>query len=163
MAKELSAKWNVRFMGLARFVAGWSQDPSTQVGAVIVDDRKNVCGIGYNGFPRGVADTEERYQDRETKYALIVHSEANAILNAERPVRGGILFCTKFPCTSCAKLIIQAGIHRVITPEPSETNASDVRWAKDMRTSLDMLVEAGVIARYLTSEGLRLPWVPASH
>lgn len=159
---ETRTDWNTRFMALAEFVATWSKDPSTQVGAVIIDERRNVCGLGYNGFPRGVEDTAERYQDRETKYAMIVHSEANAILNAERSVRGGVLYCTKFPCTACAKLIIQAGIKRVITPEISETNAMDIRWAKDTLISQLMLFEAGVITRYLVDGELRLPKVPST-
>lgn len=156
MAEE-SGKWSTRFMHLAEHIATWSKDPSTQVGAVIIDERRNVCGLGYNGFPRGVEDTEERYTDRETKYAMIVHSEANAILNAERSVRGGVLFTTKFPCSACAKLIIQAGIKRVITNEPSEANAMDARWAKDCMIARIMLFEAGVIVRYLVGGVLVLP------
>ena len=52
--------WNKRFLDLAGHVAGWSKDPSTKVGAVIVNDDKQVLGLGYNGFPRGVHDCEER-------------------------------------------------------------------------------------------------------
>src|SRR4030095_6132808 len=94
----LSNKWHIRFMELARHVATWSRDPSTQTGSVIVDpETKRVRSMGYNGFPRGVKDTEERYADRPTKYKMIVHCEANALMNADLSVRGCILYTTKFP------------------------------------------------------------------
>ena len=73
--------WDKRFLDLAEHVAGWSKDPSTQVGCVIVNDKRVVVGLGYNGFPRGVEDTPERLNDRPTKYLMVQHAEVNAILN----------------------------------------------------------------------------------
>jgi dCMP deaminase len=119
-------------------VAGWSKDPSTKVGAVIVDPRRVVRGMGYNGFPRGVCDTPERYADRPTKYKLVVHAEANAILNATGDVRGCVLYCTWHPCSACAALIAQAGIAEVRCPAP------DPRWAEDGAFARMILDEAGV-------------------
>ena len=82
-------KWNQRFLNLAKHVSSWSKDPSTKVGAVIADpETKIVVGMGYNGFPRFVDDTEERYNDRPTKYKFVVHAELNAILNSNKSVRG---------------------------------------------------------------------------
>ena len=75
-------KWVKRFFRLANEVATWSKDPSTKVGAVIVGENKQIISQGYNGFPRGVDDTEERYNNREIKYKMVVHAEMNAILNA---------------------------------------------------------------------------------
>ena len=106
-------KWPRRFLKLAQEVATWSKDPNTKVGAVIVDERNRIVGLGYNGFPRGVADSPALYSDRESKLSLVVHAEANAILNSNRVVSGCHLYTSLPPCNECAKLIIQAGISRV--------------------------------------------------
>jgi dCMP deaminase len=107
--------WNQRFMDLAHHVAGWSKDPSTQVGAVIVNDKKQVLSLGYNGFPRGVFDCKERYNDRPTKLKFVAHAERNALDNAYVNVDGATLYSTLYPCSECAKGIIQRGIKRVVT------------------------------------------------
>ena len=137
--------WDLRFLELARHVAGWSKDPSTKVGAVIVDSRRRVLGLGYNGFPRGVEDTPERLDHRPTKYSLVVHAEVNAILNAGRPVEGATLYGTLFCCNECAKVIIQAGIRRVVTP-PFVTNG---RWDSPHAIAESMLREAGVTVGFI--------------
>lgn len=133
-------KWDRRFIELAKHVSTWSKDPSTKVGAVIVDDAHRVVGLGYNGFPRGINDTPERYADREIKYQMVVHAEANAILNAIIPVDGCTLYCTFFPCPECAKLIIQAGIKTVV----AIINPADERWLKPRLSAESMLREANV-------------------
>lgn len=112
--QNVFSKWDIRFLQKAEQAASWSKDPSTKVGAIIVDDLKRVIGLGYNGFPRGVEDTPERYGDRPLKYEMVVHAEANAILNAIAPVRGQTMYCTNMPCPRCAGLIIQAGVKKVI-------------------------------------------------
>jgi dCMP deaminase len=136
--------WTKFFMGMAQYVATASKDPSTKTGAVIVDRERRVVSIGYNGFPRGVEDTPERYNDRPLKYKLIVHCEENAILNAPLGVRGCVLFSTKFPCSECAKVIIQSGI-RYVVHAAHGTNASDAAWAEDARISNMALREAGLL------------------
>lgn len=133
-------EWNERFFELARHIATWSKDPNTKVGAVIVNHDRVPVGMGFNGFPRGVKDDEDRYSLRPTKHALVVHSEVNAILNAVVSVRGLMLFTTKYPCSNCTKSIIQAGIDRIYTIRPSE----DEPWATDAKWSNLMLTEAGV-------------------
>jgi dCMP deaminase len=139
--------WDLRFMEQAALVATWSKDPSTKCGAIIVDHYRRVLGQGFNGFPRGVVDSAERYVDRPTKYAMIVHSEANAILNARGDVLGCLIYTTKFPCSGCTKLIIQAGLLQVICPVQDPANPSDQRWAEDAAISRLMLGEAGVTIR----------------
>jgi dCMP deaminase len=109
-------KWHKRFMDLAEHVAQWSKDPSTKVGAVLVNYNRIVIGVGYNGFPRGVEDTEERYADRPTKYALVVHAEMNAIANATESVKGSTLYVTLAPCNECMKMIAQHGITTIFSP-----------------------------------------------
>ena len=76
----MSEKWDKRFLALAEHIARWSKDPSTKIGAVIVDPNKRVVSLGYNCFPRGVEDSEERLENREVKYKIIVHCERNALL-----------------------------------------------------------------------------------
>ncbi len=114
--EELTA-WDTKMMGLAEHVAQWSKDPSTKVGAVLVDPCFRVVSVGYNGFPRNVEDTTERYNDRETKYGFVVHAEINAILNAVDISRARSIYTTLFPCRECAKAIIQAGIREVFYKE----------------------------------------------
>src|SRR5664280_2545750 len=89
-ANEL--KWHIRFLDLAKHIAQWSKDPKTKVGAVIVDEDNIILGIGYNGFPRGVQDYSERYNDRDTKLKYVVHAELNAILNTNRSVKDATIY-----------------------------------------------------------------------
>lgn len=132
-------EWHFRFLAFSAMVASWSKDPSTKVGAAIVDGKRRILGTGYNGFPRGVLDSQERYSDRPTKYAMTVHAEANAILNAVREVESATIYCTHAPCSDCAKLIIQSGLSRVVCP------AGDLAgWGESQKTARVMLVEAGV-------------------
>lgn len=109
------ADWNQRFLDLSFHVAGWSKDPSTQVGAVIVNEHKQVLSMGYNGFPRGVSDSPIRYADRDTKLMFVAHAERNALDNAHMDVRGATLYSTLCPCNECAKSIIQRGIRKVVS------------------------------------------------
>lgn len=136
----MNADWDKRFIGLAVHVACWSKDPSTKVGAVIVNDKKQVLAMGYNGFPRGVHDHEERYADRAIKLQLVAHAERNALDNAFADVEGATLYSTLYPCTDCAKGIIQRGIKKVVTPK-----YEDGRYRHfNFETSAIMFQEAGV-------------------
>lgn len=133
-------KWDDRFLGLARFVASWSKDPSTQVGAVIVDRDKRVVSVGYNGFPKGVDDNPELYNDREYKYEHIVHGEVNAILFAGRDLSGHTLYTVPFmPCSRCAAMIIQTGIIRVVAPL-----SDNPRWKESFERTTTLFKNAGV-------------------
>src|ERR1700722_18183411 len=88
-------RWDRHFIDMALLCASMSKDPRTRVGAVIVGPDLEVRSTGFNGFPRGVADTPERLQDKSTKLRLIVHAEVNAILNAARagiPLKGCTLY-----------------------------------------------------------------------
>ena len=116
--REDVLNWDEYFMGLAHLSALRSKDPSTQVGAAIVDENHRVVSVGYNGFPKG-CDDEIFPWDREgdvlnTKYAFVVHAELNAILSSKWPVNGCTIYVSLFPCNECAKAIIQSGINRVV-------------------------------------------------
>jgi len=110
--------WDECFMRMARLIALRSKDPNSQNGAVVVDQRNVVVGLGYNGWPRGIKAGElpwEREGDwLETKYPYVCHAEENAIYNANARTHGCKLYCTMFPCNECAKTIIQNGIVEVI-------------------------------------------------
>ena len=133
-------KWDRRYLELARHVSTWSKDPSTQTGAVLVSPENFVAALGYNGFPRGVEDSEARLNDRETKYKLIVHCERNAILAAKRDLTGFTLYTWPFmSCAVCAGMVIQAGITRAVA------NFNDnPRWQADFELTKQMFHEAGV-------------------
>ena len=106
-------KWNKRFLDIAKTVAGWSKDPSTQVGAVAVSDARAILTTGYNGIPRNVADFPERYE-RPAKYRFVCHAEQNLVAHAARSVLdGATIYVTHAPCCDCAKLLINAGVRRI--------------------------------------------------
>jgi len=143
-------KWDYRFIELAKHVSSWSKDPSTKVGAVIVDKHNIVRGMGYNGFPRGVKDTSERYADRETKYRFVVHAELNAIMNATGSVRECRIYVwptlmVPSVCPECCKAVIQSGIEEVVGLQ-GETQE---RWQEMAHISETMLREAGLRIRMI--------------
>ena len=112
--------WDETFMLMAGIIAQRSKDPNTQAGTCIVDENNVIVGLGYNGFPRGCSDDslpwrrDREYKLSETKYAYVVHSEVNAIYNANKPVKNCKLYCVLFPCNECSKTIIQSGIKEII-------------------------------------------------
>ena len=111
--------WDEYFMGVALLAAQRSKDPNTQVGACIVDGQNRILSTGYNGFPHGCSDDEFPWNRDEslgeTKYQFVVHAELNAILNSRgKSLAGSKVYVALFPCTECAKAIIQAGISEVV-------------------------------------------------
>lgn len=138
----MSGKWHLRFLDLATHVAQWSKDPSTKVGCVLVNDTRQVVGMGYNGFPRGVADGADRYADRSIKYPMVVHAEANAILNAVGSTKGTLAYVTHHPCADCMGLLIQAGVRGVFTHRPEPGLAE--RFCDSFKITRTMAEEAGV-------------------
>ena len=132
-------KWDLRFLEMARNAASWSKDPSTKVGAIIVDDDKRVISVGYNGFPKGVRD-DERLAERQEKYKIIVHAERNALLFANTNVKNCHIYTYPFlPCSVCAGMIIQAGIKRVVS-----VKNNNLRWQQDFKVSRKMFQEAEI-------------------
>jgi len=141
MSKIITSEqeWDFRFLELAASISKWSKDPSTKVGAVISDENNRVVSVGYNGFPKEIRD-DSRLHDREMKYQIVVHAEINALLFAERSVKGCTLYTWPFmPCSRCASAIIQAGISRVVSVENKEP-----RWADSFRLAHDMFTEARI-------------------
>ena len=117
--RESRISWDECFMQMAHIMAERSKDPSTQAGAIVVDQNNVIVGAGYNGFPRGVEDEDNLPWEREgdfaeTKYPYVCHAEENAIYNANGSTKDCKIYCTLFPCNECAKTIIQTGVKEVI-------------------------------------------------
>lgn len=147
MKRQDAISWDEYFMGLAHLSALRSKDPSTQVGAVIVNEHKKIVGIGYNGLPTGLSDDEFPWQRegdfQESKYAYVVHAELNAILNATQKLQGCSLYVSLFPCNECAKSIIQSGISEVVYEDDKYADTDSVMVSKKM------LLQSGVSLRQL--------------
>jgi len=134
-----SYKWDKRFLDLAKLVAGWSKDPSTQVGAVITDYNNRIISLGYNGLPMGLIDND-RLNERELKYKIIIHAECNALMFAKTELTGCTIYTYPFmPCPKCASMIAQAGILRVV----SYDNMPE-RWKSDFIVSQDVFKECDI-------------------
>ncbi|MEL7646673.1 MAG: dCMP deaminase family protein [Sedimentibacter sp.] len=133
--------WDDYFMGLALLSAKRSKDPSSQVGACIVDSRTNrILSVGYNGFPRYCSDDEYPWsregESMDTKYFYVVHAELNAILNSRGAnLEGSRIYTTLFPCNECAKAIIQSGIKEIVYLSDKYEDTDIVKASKRMLTS----------------------------
>lgn len=135
-------------MSVADLVATWSKDRSTKVGCVIVGTASQVLSLGYNGFPRLVDDDVEERHERPAKYFYAEHAERNSVYNAARTgvsLVGSTLYCTLFPCSDCARAIIQSGVSTVVTLKPVfDTEKWNASWA----CALEMLRETHVHLRW---------------
>lgn len=134
--------WDQYFMGIAHLSSFRSKDPSTQVGACIVNPNKRIVGIGYNGLPKGCEDDvfpwarEGEFLD--TKYPYVVHAELNAILNSTVNLENCRIYVSLFPCNECAKAIIQSGISEIVYEDDKYHHT------KETTASRKMLEAAGV-------------------
>ena len=120
--------WDEYFMGIAMLSAYRSKDPSTQVGACIVNDRNRIMSVGYNGFPSGCDDDEFPWEREgsafNTKYAYVCHASGD--------LRGCRGYVAIFPCNECAKAIIQSGIKEVVYISDKYRDTDSVRASKRM-------------------------------
>jgi dCMP deaminase len=140
--------WDDYFMAVALLSAQRSKDPSTQVGACIVNRQKRIVGVGYNGFPTGCSDDTLPWRREgdflETKYPYVCHAELNAVLNSvPGNLTGCCIYTALFPCNECAKVIIQAGIREVVYLSDKYADTDSVR------ASRHMFDQAGVVCRRL--------------
>jgi dCMP deaminase len=148
MKRQDYISWDEYFMGIALLSAKRSKDPSTQVGACIVNQYNKIVGIGYNGFPIGCDDDSLPWDkasenQNETKYPYVVHAEANAILNSTKDLHGARIYVALFPCNECTKLIIQSGVKEIIYLSDKYRDTDSVK------ASRKMLELAGVSTRQL--------------
>ena len=144
----MADKWDARFVALAKEIAGWAScyKENRKIGCVIVKN-KRIMTTGYNGAPAGVMTCVERGECLREKLGIpsgtqheicyATHAEQNAIIQAAKlgvSIDGATLYCTHQPCVICAKMIVNAGITRVVYVEgyPDEF-------------SVQMLTEGGVM------------------
>ena len=149
------SKWDRRFLRIAEEVRLWSKDPGTKVGCVLVNERR-IISTGYNGFPQTISDDLERYIDRDFKLSITVHAEKNAILNAAKngtKVEGSTLYVTFPPCSQCASAVIQAGVAKVVCPDPA---SAPERWRNNFIAANNLFYEAGVTVLYYSDADLCL-------
>ena len=150
----ITEKWDRRYLELAKYISTWSRDPSTKVGAILVNYEVGREFIGYNGFPRGVKDEEDRYANRELKYKLVVHAEINVILKAGQLAKGSTLYV--YPsfamppiCNECCKLAIQSGVKEIVGYNADPDDPRVKRWKDSIDISRTMCEEAGITWRGL--------------
>lgn len=133
--------WDEYFMGIALLSSQRSKDPHTQVGACIVSTGAQgapenvILSTGYNGLPRGCSDDAFPWAREgsayDTKYSYVMCAELNAIVGAQgRNLNGAKIYVTLFPCSNCAKAIIQAGIKEVVYLDDKYAGQDSVRASK---------------------------------
>lgn len=141
--------WNEYFISIAEAARQKSKDPSSKIGAVLVGKDHEILTTGYNGFPRGIDETDQTRWERPIKYAYVCHAERNCIDNCARNgirTKGSTLYLLGFgpptvPCVECTKTIIQAGIKEVCG---KAYKPADESWIKDLKFSHNLLIEAGI-------------------
>ena len=147
-----SIKWRNNYLSLAKNISTWSRDPSRKIGAVVVGSKGQILAQGFNGFPRGIDDTEDRLNDRETKYKYVVHAEMNAIFNAclnGTSLDGSTMFVYGLPvCSECAKGIIQVGIKHIAFLVEDDIPPI---WTESWDRSRALFEEAGVTYEWVNN------------
>ena len=139
MIDEKQLFWDIRFAQLAKLVSLWSKDPSTKVGSVIVRPDKTIASVGYNGFPKGIPDNPDWYDNRDIKYKVVKHAEENDILFSQQSLVDHTLYVYPLPpCSSCAGDIIQRGIKRVVAvvPPAQQSRMSDPNFGFDLTATM---------------------------
>lgn len=137
--------WDKRYLDMAQHISLWSKDPSTKVGAVIVDKDFRPVSFGVNGLPQKIKEEAILLDDRETKYKTIIHAEVNAILFAKTDLSNCTIYTWPFqPCSRCASVIIQSGITRIVT-----CKSDNERWKDDFDLSLNLLNQANIVVDFL--------------
>mgnify|MGYP006420646733 CR=1 FL=1 len=117
MSIMIDEKWIDRFLSLATDISGWSKDPSTKVGAVLINKNKKIIGAGYNGLSSQYDDKTEKeiLNDRDKKISRIIHAEENCLINTDRNISpDDVMFITHQPCVKCVNMLSQKGVRNVI-------------------------------------------------
>lgn len=145
--------WDEYFIRLAHQVSTKSKDPSTKVGCVLVGPENQILSTGFNGFPRGVDESDLTRWERPIKYAYVEHAERNAVYNAARHgivLRGARAYLNwePVPCIDCSKALAQSGIIEIVGPNRDFTKSYD--W--NMEVSRIILSESGVTMRVVNMQ-----------
>lgn len=109
--------WDNYFLDIAETVAKKSKDPSSKMGCVIVDQKKRVVSLGYNGMVQGADESKMTLSERPMKYYFAIHSEMNAVIYAHQDLTGCTIYNRVATCENCLKYCLQAGIRRFVYRE----------------------------------------------
>lgn len=143
----MTERWIKYFFNIAKVVASQSKDPSKKVGAVLVDEDKQIISCGFNGFPSGYPEPDERYLNKSFKLSRVCHAEMNAVMSAVKrgvSTNNSSIFVTPlFTCSNCAKHLIQAGVKNVYCYIPADIEISD-KWWEDFAVSKELYDCCGV-------------------
>jgi dCMP deaminase len=143
--------WTEYFLEIAEVVKLKSKDQSTQIGAVVVGEGRNVLSTGYNSFPRGLDDSLQERQERPEKYFWMEHAERNAIYNAALEgvsLKNSTIYLTSgLPCMDCARGIVNSGI-KIVWCKKVCTTKNKEKWEESQKKSLQLLNECGVEVCY---------------
>ncbi len=161
---------HIKFLKAAYTLAAKSPDPSTQNGAVIVDESDRIIGEGCNVFPEGVIESDDRWE-RPLKYKFIEHAERSAVYDAAKrgnPTNGLTMYCPWSACSDCARAIIRSGIKTLVGHEGIRAKVrKDDKWLHEIAIADQMFKEAGVevilVDAFLNSEPVRFEgnlWTP---
>jgi len=126
-----------------------------KVGVVLVTADRSTEIAGCNTFPPGISNLPERVVG-DNRFIWLEHAERAAIFEAARrgvATDGGLLVSTYFPCTDCARAIIQAGVRTVAAPRPE---FDDPVWGESFRTSAAILAEGAVEVVFLAEDQDRI-------
>lgn len=149
MKKQNYMSWETYFMSMGILSSFRSKDRKTQTGACIVGTDNKIVGIGYNGLPIGLDDTDPKFwtdQDdtdiEHSKHTYVVHAERNAIYNAfGQNIKGSTLYATLFPCPNCAQTMVQCGIRRLVYLDVKKWHESGMRAVMAMFDGAGITVE----------------------
>lgn len=139
----MSLNWQ-NLLKIAYTEAKKSTNPSTQNGAILVDEEGNIVLSAVNSFPDGIAESQER-QIKPLRFKFSVHAERNVLYQAARlgiKTKGLIMICPWATCSDCSQAIIQTGIRRLIVHKQALDRSG--RWKDDIELAFSMLREAGV-------------------
>lgn len=148
------------WIDIAERISYQSKDRSTKVGCVIVSPHNTILSTGWNGFPRGVIDTDEAKHERPAKYEWTEHAERNAIFNAARQgisLEGATAYLNwePYPCVECCRALVQSGVVRIVGPNrPFGGFGNGVHYDTDNVTH-QMVAETGIEVNMVDYEG---PW-----
>ena len=137
---------NKIFINIAKEVSNFSKDPRRKIGAISVDNDKKILSTGYNGFPRGILDSEEDWNNREIKNKFVVHAEANMVYNATYTgvsLKDSTIYVYGLPvCSNCALSLIQSGVKKVIYYH--DYIAGDEKWIESFKETQQLFTMAGI-------------------
>jgi dCMP deaminase len=129
--------WTDYFLGLAKVISQRSHDVHTQHGCVITDVNHRILGVGYNGFPRGLKDSDLP-TNRPDKYHWMVHSERNALSNCVIRPDKGVAYVTGQCCNDCIMALWQEGVESVYMIDDHGTHLFDEEAKKRFDTFISM-------------------------